>query len=104
MEIADSAIPILGGGLGIALCKEAVSSKIGADVRFETPTTSSVTLFAEGGARALYAVPQRKAFAFLQVWKGFPLSRIGTVGGDELRIPGIPPQSLKRLEETWRGD
>ena len=104
MEIADSAIPILGGGLGIALCKEAVSSKIGADVRFETPTTSSVTLFAEGGARALYAVPQRNAFAFLQVWKGFPLSRIGTVGGDELRIPGIPPQSLKRLDETWRGD
>ncbi len=104
MEIADSAIPILGGGLGIALCKEAVSSKIGADVRFETPTTSSVTLFAEGGARALYAVPQRNAFAFLQVWKGFPLRRIGTVGGDELRIPGIPPQSLKRLEETWRGD
>jgi phosphoribosylformylglycinamidine synthase len=102
-RVADSAIPILGGGLGVALCKEAMASGLGAEIQLGTPTLPAVSLFAEGGARALYAVPPGKAFEFLSIWKGFPLRQVGNVRGDSLRLPESAPLPIETLLKTWRG-
>jgi len=102
-RLANSGIPILGGGLAVALCKEAMSSSLGAEIRLETPTLPVVTLFAEGGARALYSVPAEKAFDFLKVWKGFPLRQIGIANGDALRLPGSAPLPIEKIAKAWRG-
>ncbi len=102
-NVADSAIPILGGGLGIALCKEAISSGLGAEIQLGTPTLPAVSLFGEGGARALYAVPSVKAFEFLRIWKGFPVRQVGNVRGESLRLPGSTPLPIETLLKAWRG-
>lgn len=102
-QLANSGIPILGGGLAVALCKEAISTGLGAEIQLETPTLPVVTLFAEGGTRALYSVPAAKAFDFLQVWKGFPIRQIGIANGDTLRLPGSAPLPIEKISNAWRG-
>ena len=101
--LADSGLTILGGGLAVALAKEAITSGLGAEIRTETLTHPAVLLFGEGGARALYAVPPRKVFEFLQVWKGFPLRQVGIVSGSALRLPNSEPLPIETLSKTWRG-
>lgn len=102
-QLADSAMPLLGGGLGIALAKEAIAAGVGARIQLEIPTHPLALFFAEGGARALYAVPARNVPKFLQTWTGFPLRQIGTVGGDFLCLPQSEPISLQTLANTWKG-
>ncbi|MFA0889043.1 MAG: phosphoribosylformylglycinamidine synthase subunit PurL [Synergistales bacterium] len=102
-NLADSANPLLGGGLGIALCKESILSGLGAEVLLDTPTHSVAAFFAEGGARALYAVPATKIPEFLQIWRGFPLRPIGVVGGSELRLPGSEPVPVQMISKAWKG-
>jgi phosphoribosylformylglycinamidine synthase len=102
-ELANSGVPILGGGLAVALSKEAIKSGLGAEVQIETLTNPAVLFFGEGGARALYAVPSTKLIEFLQVWKGFPLRPIGRVSGSDLRLPGSTPIPIETLTKTWRG-
>ncbi len=102
-KLADSAIPLLGGGLGIALCKESIASGLGAEIHLDIPTHPVAAFFAEGGARALYAVPAPKIPEFLRVWTGFPLRQIGYVGGTDLRLPGSEPLPVKMIEKAWKG-
>lgn len=84
--LARSGRPLAGGGLAIALAKEACASGTGAEVRFAVPTRRDVLLFGEGAPRALYAVPSNKVMLFRKVWSGFPMMEIGRAGGESLRI------------------
>ncbi len=102
-KLADSAIPLLGGGLAIALGKESIASGIGARISLEFPTHPVAVFFAEGGARALYAVPARNVPEFTRTWKGFPIRQIGLVGGDALCLPQSDPIPLQILANAWKG-
>jgi phosphoribosylformylglycinamidine synthase len=102
-QIADSAVPLLGGGLGIALGKEAIASGVGAQIDLQIPTHPLALFFAEGGARALYAVPEARVPEFIRTWTGFPFRMIGRVGGDCLCLPQSEPIPLQILSNAWKG-
>ncbi len=102
-KLAHSGIPIMGGGVAIALCKEAIASGVGAEILHDSPTRPAISFFGEGGARALYSVPSCKVFEFLQAWRGYPIRPLGTVGGTALCLPGTRPISLDTLVKTWKG-
>jgi phosphoribosylformylglycinamidine synthase len=87
-ELPASARPLAGGGLALALAREAIASGVGAQVALEQPTRSEVALFGEGGPRAIYAVSPDRLVPFLQLFRGFPTALIGTAGGDSLRVGG----------------
>lgn len=102
-KLAHSGIPIMGGGVAIALCKEAIASGVGAEILHDSPTRPAISFFGEGGARALYSVPSCKVFEFLQAWRGYPIRPLGNVGGTALCLPGTRPISLDTLVKTWKG-
>ncbi len=87
----ESARVVAGGGLAVALAKEAIMSDIGirADFGEMDAAEATRTLFGEGGPRAVYMVHPENEDKFLSIWEGFSAIRIGEVGGDALRIEGI---------------
>ena len=87
--VASSGRAVAGGGLAVAIAREATESGLGAVVSFEIPTRRDVLLFGEGGARALYSVPMAKVPLFKSLWRGFPLLELGRVQGAELEINGV---------------
>jgi phosphoribosylformylglycinamidine synthase len=101
--IPNSGTSLQGGGLGVALAKEALASGFGAEISFSIPTLPVVLLFAEGGARALYSVPPSREKEFLEVWKGFPTRHIGKVKGKDLCLPGTEAIPVSTLLKVWRG-
>lgn len=98
---ASSGYPIAGGGLAIALAKEAMNSGVGAKISLPFPTRKDVLLFGEGGARAIYSVPKNRIVMFRALWNGFAMTEIGMAGGDELMIENIANISLKDLKNSW---
>ena len=88
-SLARSGRAIAGGGLALALVREAAASGEGAVVSLSVPARPDVLLYGEGGPRALYSVTTDKVEAFLDVWRGFPLLEIGLVGGDALHVRGL---------------
>lgn len=99
-QTAHSARPLMGGGLLVALAKEAIDSGIGADVTFAD--TSVTSLFGEGGTAAIYAVPADKAAEFEACWVGVPLTRIGKIGGDSLVLNGTVMGTVEALNGAFR--
>jgi phosphoribosylformylglycinamidine synthase len=96
--LARSGRALAGGGLAIALVKEACCAQTGAVISFDVPTRKDVLLFGEGGPRALYAVPSEKVLLFRKVWGGYPMMEIGRVGGQFLRVEGVFDVALKDLD------
>jgi len=101
-RVAESGRPLAGGGLALALAKEAIESGIGARVNLDAEAKPLSLLFGEGGPRAIYAVPPDKAAAFCHIWQGFPVNRIGKVGGSELSVDGFLKIPLEKLIQAWR--
>jgi phosphoribosylformylglycinamidine synthase len=108
--LASSARPLAGGGLALALAREAIASRIGAEVAFEGPVRSEAALFGEGGPRALYSVPVDKLVPFQALFRGYPVRELGTVGGGTLRIEAACGDrrvflciSLPELIRAYRG-
>lgn len=95
--LARSGRSLAGGGLAIALAKEAGATGLGASVSFDVPTRKDVLLFGEGGPRALYAVPSDKVLLFRKLWGGYPMMEIGRVGGETLQVEGAFDVALKDL-------
>ena len=101
--LARSGRAIAGGGLAIALAKEAIESGIGAAIACSYPTRGDVFLFGEGSPRAIYAVPSSKVDQFLSTWKGFPLMELGAVGGKDLTCKNLFHISVSALRQRWEG-
>lgn len=82
----ESGRVIAGGGLAVALAKEAIVSKLGMeiDLGIEEAAAFTEACFGEGGPRAVYFVPRENEEKFLSIWEDFHALRIGTVGGDAL--------------------
>ena len=87
-KLAQSARALAGGGLAVALAKEALASGVGASLNVDPSANEDSVLFGEGGARACYAVSEANAAAFEETWRGFPCTHIGTAGGESLRFGG----------------
>lgn len=99
-----SARIVSGGGLAVALAREAISTGLG--MKVELPASSSpdeltAMLFGEGGPRAIYFVAKETEEKFLSVWEGYEALRIGTVGGESLSIAGSIDASVSELTSAF---
>lgn len=99
-QAADSARPIAGGGLLVALAKEAIESGVGVDLKDKN--YSAADLFGEGATAAVYAVPAAKVEEFRHCWKDVPLEEIGVVGGSCLAVGGKCLRSVEALNTAFR--
>ena len=97
LGLARSGRALAGGGLAVALVREAVDSAIGAVVNLSVPTRPDVLLYGEGGPRALYSVAPDQVESFVGLWQGFPLLEIGLVGGAALHVRGTFSLSLAEI-------
>ncbi|GHV53486.1 phosphoribosylformylglycinamidine synthase subunit PurL [Synergistales bacterium] len=86
--LARGARVTAGGGLAVALAKEAAASGVGMriDINFKDDAEMTKILFGEGGPRAVYFVRPDDRGAFLSLWDRFPITQIGRAGGKYLRI------------------
>ena len=109
--LAASARDLSEGGLAAAAieCLFAPDgSRLGAALQLECGDRLEGTLFGEGPARALVSVRPRdaEALAGLASREGVPLTEVGSVGGDALRIRvnGSPTVSLglEELEDNFQ--
>ncbi len=83
-----SAQDVSGGGLAVALAECAMWADLGADLQLSTGSAPAVELFGEGPGRVVVSVePGRwQELQALARRHGLPVRRLGTVGGDRLRI------------------
>lgn len=93
------------GGLLVAIAEMAMAGGKGADLT-ELPSTSANSLFGEDQARYVLTVSPQKAAAVLSsaAEAGVPASRIGIVGGEELKLAdkcSISVEILKQTHESW---
>lgn len=100
-HLASAGRVLAGGGLAVALASEAIAAGIGMEIDLQPQTTKEATLFSEGGARAVYSVPQQQTAAFEKAWAGFPCRRIGTAGGCNLNWTGMFDLSVAELKKTF---
>jgi phosphoribosylformylglycinamidine synthase len=101
-KAARSGRTLAGGGLAVALAKDAAESGIGADISIPVPTRKDVFLFGEGGPRALYSVPMAKVPLFKALWNGYPCIQLGKAGGNELAVDGAFSVEVAELAGRWR--
>ncbi|MGJ8531636.1 MAG: phosphoribosylformylglycinamidine synthase subunit PurL [Alphaproteobacteria bacterium] len=93
------------GGLLVAIAEMAMAGGKGADLA-DFPSTSAESLFGEDQARYVLTVSPQKAAAVLSsaADAGVPASRIGIVGGQELKLAdkcSISVEMLKQTHESW---
>ncbi len=98
-SIPSSGRAIAGGGLAVALAKEAAESGLGAEIEISMDR-QDISLFGEGGPRAIYAVPAEKVDRFTSIW-GDRAREIGTVKGDRLTIKSVLDLTVKSIAESW---
>ena len=100
-HLAGSGRVLAGGGLAVALASEAIASGCGLKLDLQPQTEKEAALFSEGGARAIYSVPQQQAAAFEKCWAGFPCRKIGAAGGNNLTCGGSFYIPLAELKKTF---
>ncbi|MDR3255467.1 MAG: phosphoribosylformylglycinamidine synthase subunit PurL [Synergistaceae bacterium] len=98
--VVGSARVIAGGGVAVALAKEAIYSGLGMSANLGS-LDMTAALFSEGGPRALYFVQPANAEKFSFIWDGYPLMSIGRVGGESLRIDGAIDIGLDELRAAF---
>jgi phosphoribosylformylglycinamidine (FGAM) synthase-like enzyme len=101
------------GGFAVALAECCFSSygraSVGAEVALDDAGDEAAILFGEAPSRVLMSVDARNAARIAQIAneKGVPCRRIGTVGGDRLRIAlhgdVVIDDRVSDLESAWRG-
>ena len=90
------------GGLAVALAESAIASGLGVDLPdVELGSRIDAALFGEAGARAVVSVAPADlgALEALALECGLPATRLGTVGGERLRIGSAVDVSLAEAAE-----
>ncbi|WP_027085850.1 phosphoribosylformylglycinamidine synthase subunit PurL [Cohnella panacarvi] len=106
--LVASAHDLSEGGLAAALAESGFGRGLGAEVDFDSDLRSDIALFSESQSRILLTVkPDFEMKLALELTKAnVPLKRIGTVGGDRLRISvgGVSAidASIEELRGVWR--
>jgi phosphoribosylformylglycinamidine synthase len=94
------------GGLLIALAEMAIASGIGAELLAgPTSIVPHAYWFGEDQARYIVTVPEAQGGLVLAKMRGagVPCTRIGTTGGDAIRIAGEPAASISSLTAGFEG-
>jgi phosphoribosylformylglycinamidine synthase len=104
-RLLDSAQDVSGGGLGTAVAECAIWSGIGADLQLQVPLAPAVALFGESPGRAIVTVTADRwpALARLAASHRIACRRLGTVGGDRLRIRLVGVGATGAAEERGAG-
>jgi phosphoribosylformylglycinamidine synthase len=99
-DVKKSARVIAGGGMAVTLAKEAIFSGVGMmiDIGESDPTEA---LFSEGGPRAIYIIPQGSADKFLACWEGYPVTKLGEVGGKSIIVKNFLEVSCDDLRAAF---
>lgn len=100
-NLANSGRVISGGGLAVTLANEAIYSEIGMKIDLKPHTTIESLLFSEGGARALYSVPEENSAEFEMIWEGFPFRCIGRATGESFSWNNLFSVSLEELTKVF---
>lgn len=98
---ARSARALAGGGLGVALAKEAIACGLGLEIQAPQGDLTAA-LFGEGGPRAVYFVPEEDADKFTAIWSGYPVAKLGRAGGKSFEVKDVFNIGLEQLEKTFR--
>jgi phosphoribosylformylglycinamidine synthase len=91
------------GGLAQALLEAVLVGGHGAEVVLPAGVDPFVALFSESAGRVLVTVADADAFLARAEAAGVPAERIGTTGGDGLRIETLAPLSADEMREAWEG-
>lgn len=86
------------GGVAIALAKMAATSGLGCDVNMSV--TDERDIFAESFSRAIVAVKPENAAAFEAQLNGLACEKIGTVGGNTVKINDVT-MSMDTLQDNY---
>jgi phosphoribosylformylglycinamidine synthase len=99
--LVASAQDVSGGGLAVALAEPAMWSGLGATVRVPVAMSPALELFGESPSRIVVTATSRfaPALTLLARQHGLPVERLGTVGGDGLRIELVGAGATGASEE-----
>lgn len=99
------------GGLAVALAESAIAGRLGFSGEIPLRGRLDAALFGEGPSRAVVSLPQNnlRRLQELAAACGVPLRRIGTVGGDRIRLEvrkgarreTLMDLPLDRLADAW---
>ena len=93
------------GGLAQALVESCLVGGRGATIDLPDGLDPFVALFAESASRVLVTLPPERMVALLAAAaaSNVPAQPLGTAGGDELVVNGIPALPLDELRTAWSG-
>ena len=86
------------GGAAIALAKMAATSSLGCEVNINVEDSRDI--FAESMSRAIVEVKPENAEAFEAMLNGLACQKIGTVGGDSIKINDVK-MSMEELQNNY---
>jgi phosphoribosylformylglycinamidine synthase subunit PurL len=104
-HLLASAHDLSEGGLGVALVESCMQGSLGASVALAGGLAPHVELFSETQARALVSVSESDLDAFTELAGslGVPVSAIGAVGGDTVRVEGALELDLAKVKAVYDG-
>ncbi len=95
------------GGIAQALCEMTFGNGIGADVVLDSVRNDrpAAKLFSELGNRFIVEVPEHSVEKFTEIFRNNRIKRIGTTGGDRIRISNLNitlvDESVEELAKLW---
>jgi phosphoribosylformylglycinamidine synthase len=101
--IVQSAHDCAEGGLAVALAESCLAGRIGAKVELPGDLPPVAKLFSESQGRVIVTVAREHfdALKTLAATHATPCVRIGTVGGERLRIEGLADVSLEQMHAAY---
>jgi phosphoribosylformylglycinamidine synthase len=104
-RVLKSAQDLSSGGLAVAVAECAIWSGRGAELSLQVPLAPAVSLFGESPSRAVVTIEERSwnALARLAASRRVAARRLGTVGGDRLRIRLVGVGATGAAEERGAG-
>jgi phosphoribosylformylglycinamidine synthase subunit PurL len=104
-RLLRSAQDVSGGGLAVAVAECCLWGSVGAQLELPVGATPAVELFGEGPSRAVLSCHPSavEALAALAVEHAIPLRRLGTTGGDRLRIELVGEGATGAAESRGAG-
>jgi len=103
--LVASAIGVGRGGLAVALARSAIAGQLGTTVELKNilgnAKTPEAKLFSESQGRILLSVRPEAEKKFTALLKGVPFAKLGSVGGNSLRLDSVDIP-LTQLTESYR--
>jgi phosphoribosylformylglycinamidine synthase subunit PurL len=105
MRLLSSAQDVSGGGLAVALAECAIWGGLGAELHVPVALPPAVVLFGESPSRVVVSLPPERWPELVRLAAGLrvPCRRLGSVGGDRLRIRLVGVGATGAAEERGAG-